>query len=656
MKEDILQDLDILAEFEKKDNEIQRLNAEICRLQGELNRMESSRSWRITALLRKTTTALRFNRYTGLILKGIRSLRQYGIRVTWAKVKNKIRYARMFGRLHKRPLYTKAELEAQRKEVFPRSIKISILVPLYNTPEKFLREMIQSVLDQTYANWELCLADGSDAQHENVGQICLEYARKDHRICYQKLEKNMGISGNTNACIEMATGDYIALFDHDDHLHPAALHDVMKEICEKNADFVYTDEATFESPGIKRIISVHHKPDYAIDNLRANNYICHLNVFKRELLEKTGGGFRSEYDGSQDHDLMLRLTAEAECIVHIPKVLYYWRSHPQSVAQDISAKTYAITAGKNAVRDSIKNYGYDAIVESSRAFPTIYRIKYNLKDTPKVSIIIPNKNNVAALRRCVESIFTKSTYQNYEIIIVDNASDDTKTLAYYNVLKKDSRIKVCHFDNAFNFSQMNNFAVKQATGQYYVFLNNDTEVITPEWIEELLMYVQREDVAAAGAKLYFPNDTIQHAGIILGLGQDRIAGHQFYRCGKWEIGYMGRLCYAQNMSAVTAACMMVKASVFHEIGEFDEGFAVAYNDVDLCMRIRQAGYLIVWTPYAELYHYESKSRGAEDTPEKQKRFQGEIERFQRRWAKELAAGDPYYNPNFTLDCEDFSIR
>lgn len=266
------------------------------------------------------------NKLMRFIRKGTKTIQNQGIDTALFKVQNKLRYGPQFRKASERILYSEAELAALRQEIFPADIRISILVPLYNTPEVFLREMIQSVIDQTYANWELCLADGSDPQHSNVGQLCMEYAQKDTRICYRKLEKNMGISGNTNACIEMSTGSYIALFDHDDLLHPAALHDVMKAICEKDADFVYTDEAVFESPDVTKITSIHFKPDFAIDNLRASNYICHLTVFRKELLEKAGGGFRSEYDGSQDHDLLLRLTAEAKCIVHIPKVLYYWRS------------------------------------------------------------------------------------------------------------------------------------------------------------------------------------------------------------------------------------------------------------------------------------------------------------------------------------------
>ncbi len=514
--------------------------------------------------------------------------------------------------------------------------------------------MIESVIAQTYCKWELCLADGSDAEHGYVQKICKKYSKDDSRIIYKKLEKNEGISGNTNRCIEMATGDYLALLDHDDLLHPSALYENMKVICEHNADFIYTDELTFSNQ-IDNVITMHFKPDFAIDNLRANNYICHFTTFKGELQKKVGL-FQNEYNGSQDHDFVLRLSEQAHTIIHIPKILYYWRSHPDSVALDINSKTYAIEAGKRAVRDHITRCGMNAIVESSIAFPTIYRIKYDLVKKPLVSIILLNKNHQKDLEKCVCSIFDKSTYTNYEINIIDNGSTENEIKIYYDRIKNNKRVRIINWENAFNYSEINNHAVKQANGEYIIFLNNDTSVITPEWIEEMLMYAQRSNVGAVGAKLYFDDNTIQHAGVVLGLGADRVAGHSHYRMPKENLGYMGRLYYAQNVSAVTGACMMMRKSVFEEVNGFDESFRVAFNDVDLCMRIRKAGYLIVFTPYAELYHYESKSRGLEDTPEKQKRFQGEVLRFKERWKKELEAGDPYYNPNLTLDREDFSVK
>lgn len=614
--------------------------------------------WKITKPFRVCLDALK--RICGkvaffrLLGKGLRCLHQNGWRYTWRKVKNKLTHRQEFTALANKPLFTDEELEHQRNTVFPRSIKFSIVVPLYNTPEKFLHEMIRSVIDQTYANWELCMADGSDAAHDSVEKICRQYMRKDPRIKYRRLEQNLGISGNTNACLEMAAGDYIGLFDHDDLLHPAALHEVMRAICEQGADFIYTDELTFSNK-IDNVITAHFKPDFAPDNLRANNYICHFTVFSAAIL-KTVGGFRGEYDGSQDHDFILRATEQAEKIVHIPKLLYYWRSHPNSVAADINSKTYAIDAGKRAVRDQIRRMGMDATVESSKAFPTIYRIKYELKETPKVSIIIPNKNHCEDLKRCIRSIKRLTTYSNYEIIIVDNQSNEEDLVEFYDQLRCDDRTNIVSFDKEFNYSEANNFGVRCATGEYYILLNNDTEVISPAWIEEMLMYAQRDDIGAVGAKLYFPDHTIQHAGVILGLGPHRTAGHAFSKVDGENLGYMGRLYYAQNVSAVTAACVMIPRRVWEAVNGLDTSFAVAFNDVDLCMRIRQMGYLIVWTPYAELYHYESKSRGSENTPEKKKRFESEVQRFRERWEKQLKEGDPYYNPNLTLERADFSIK
>ena len=550
---------------------------------------------------------------------------------------------------------SEAQKRIERETTFSKDIKISILVPLFNTPEKFLREMIDSVQYQTYGNWELCLADGSDDKHQDVGKIVAEYMEKDPRIKYQKIEKNLGISGNTNICFGMATGDYIGLFDHDDILHPSVLFESMKKICDEGADYVYCDEATFQSPDINDLIVLHFKPDYSKDNLRANNYICHFSVFAKELLQSTEL-FRSAYDGSQDHDMILRLTHNAKKICHIPKILYYWRSHPQSVAADINAKTYAIDAAKRAVHDHILDTeGIEVQVESTRAFPTIFEIKYPIKGEPKISIIIPNKDHVKDLRRCVDSVLNESTYKNYEIIIVENNSEEQSIFDYYKELEKNEKVRIVTYEGTFNYSKINNFAVQSATGEYLLFLNNDTEVITAEWMENMLMYAQREDVAAVGAKLYYGDNTIQHAGIVLGLGAHRAAGHTHYKAPHEHLGYMGRLCYAQDVSAVTAACLLVKKVLFDEVGGFDESFTVAFNDVDLCMKFRELGYLNIFTPFAEMYHYESKTRGLEEG-EKLRRFEREVAAFRAKWKAHLDAGDPYYNPNFTLDAADYSLK
>ena len=548
------------------------------------------------------------------------------------------------------------ERKRQEETVFPNMVKISILTPLWNTPENFLRDMIGSVQKQTYGNWELCLADGSDDAHAYVGEICRELAGKDERIRYRKLEKNEGIAGNTNQCLTMATGEYIGLFDHDDMLHPCVLFEYVKAINEKNADYVYCDEATFKNGDINQMITMHFKPDYAIDNLRANNYICHFSVFSRKLLDGTEL-FRTKFDGSQDHDMILRLTDKAEHVVHVPKLLYYWRLHAGSVASGIEAKPYAIESARGAVADHLRKHGFEHFtITSTRAFETIFKITYEIIGDPKISIIIPNKDHVEDLRRCVTSIIEKSTYDNYEIVIVENNSETKEIFSYYEELKNNPSIKIVTFKGAFNYSAVNNFGVGAATGDYVLLLNNDTQVITVNWLEELLMYAQREDVGAVGGKLYYADKTIQHAGVVIGLGAHRTAGHTHYRQKRENLGYMGRLCYAQDVSAVTGACLMVKKKLYEEAGGLDEGFAVSLNDVDFCLKLRQLGYLNVFTPFAELYHYESVSRGLDTDGEKAARYNEESARFREKWKVQLEAGDPYYNPNFTLDKSDFSLR
>lgn len=565
------------------------------------------------------------------------------------------------------------EAAKQRAYVFPRNIKISILMPLYNTPKRFLQEAIDSVLAQTYENWELCLADGSDAEHGYVEQICRAHEEKDRaylesrpelkkrvgaesRFRYKKLEKNGGISENTNRCLEMAAGEYIGLFDHDDILHPAVLYEYMKVICEQGADYIYCDESTFSGKSIDHMITLHFKPDFAIDNLRANNYICHFSVFDRKLLDGTEV-FRSRFDGSQDHDMILRLTSRAKCVVHVPKLMYYWRSHKDSVASDINAKSYAIEAAKGAVADHLEKQGFQNFeITSTKAFETIFRIKYEIEGNPKVSIVIPNKDHTDDLKRCISSILEKSSYDNFEIIIVENNSETDEVFRYYESLAADKRIRILTYEGDFNYSAINNLGVSKATGEYVLLLNNDTCVITLDWIEELLMYAQRPDVGAAGAKLYYEDKTIQHAGVVIGLGTHRTAGHTHYRVSSNNLGYMGRLCYTQNVTAVTGACLMVRKSLYEQLGGLDEDFKVSLNDVDFCLRLREAGYLNVFTPFAELYHFESISRGLDDRGEKAKRYDEESERFRNKWKKVLEAGDPYYNPNFSLDRSDFALK
>lgn len=630
-------------------------------LEGKLNRIKGSIFWRISKPLRSLVHWMRRTKerlgYYGSI-KGI--ARKLNAKMIERKARTQ----------HGTASFPDAEeAKRQRETKFDREVKFSILVPLYNTPEKFLRQAIESVVAQTYENWELCLADGSDAEHGNVEKICKEYMEKDRkylqqcnsslsdRIVYKKLSKNEGISGNTNACYSMATGNYIALFDHDDVLHPGVLYEYMKAICEKGADYIYCDETTFKgNKTIDDMITLHFKPDFAPDNLRANNYICHFSAFDRKLLEGTEL-FRSQFDGSQDHDMILRLTSRAKCVVHVPKLLYYWRSHAGSVASDINAKSYAIEAAKGAVAAHLTEQGFQNFeISSTKAFETIFRIKYEILGNPKVSIVIPNKDHLEDLKRCVTSIVEKSTYDNYEIVIVENNSVTEEIFEYYKKLEENPAIRVITYEGDFNYSKINNLGVSQTTGDYVLLLNNDTQVITLDWMEELLMYAQRKDVGAVGAKLYYEDNTIQHAGVVLGLGAHRTAGHSHYRVSYNNLGYMGRLCYAQDVMAVTGACLMMRKSLFEQLGGLDESFAVSLNDVDICIRAWKAGYVNVFTPFAELYHYESVSRGLDDQGEKAQRYNRESEAFRAKWKDLLEQGDPYYNPNFSLDRSDFALK
>ncbi len=634
------------AVLQRKLEEEQQKNAD---LETRLERIKGSKLWKMSKPLRDV---MHFMMRTKERLGYYGSLKGIARKLNAKMIEKKAR------RQHGTASFPNAqEAERQRNTVFDRDVTFSILVPLYNTPEKFLRQAIESVISQTYPKWQLCLADGSDEAHATVGKICQEYADKDDRITYQKLSENKGISGNTNACLAMARGNYIALFDHDDVLHPSVLYEYMKVICEKDADYIYCDEATFHgNKTIDDMITLHFKPDYAPDNLCANNYICHFSAFKRTLLEGTEL-FRSEFDGSQDHDMILRLTAKAKCVAHVPKLLYYWRSHAGSVASDISAKSYAIEAAKGAVAAHLREEGWENFeITSTKAFETIFRIKYEIKGNPRVSILIPNKDHLDDLKRCIASIVEKSSYDNYEIIVIENNSTTDEIFAYYEELKKNPDIRVVTYEGDFNYSAINNFGERYATGEYILLLNNDTQVITLDWIEELLMYAQREDVGAVGAKLYYEDKTIQHAGVVLGLGAHRTAGHTHYRVSSNNLGYMGRLCYAQDVMAVTGACLMMRKSLFEELGGLDEGFAVSLNDVDLCIRAWKSGHVNVFTPFAELYHFESVSRGLDDKGEKAKRYDRESAAFREKWKDLLEKGDPYYNPNFSLDRSDFALK
>ena len=567
-----------------------------------------------------------------------------------------------------------ADLKIQMKRKFDFEPKISVVVPMYNTKEKFFKELIKCMMDQTYSNWELCLADGSPKQNDNLKK----YYEQDKRIKYKYLDGNLGIAGNSNAAIGMATGDYIALLDHDDVLADYALYEIVYNLNKfPNAEFLYSDEDKIDENGNR--YDAYFKPDIAPDTLRCQNSICHFSVFKKELMEKLGG-FRENYDGAQDYDIFLRMLeiTDPKNISHVPKILYHWRVHNESTAKlNSNAKNYAFEAGKKAIEDHIKRVGLEGTV-SKGCIDGIYRIDYKVIGEPKVSIVIPNKDGKDILEVCINSIFEKSTYKNFEIVITENNSETNEIFDYYKTLLKNDKIKSVNYNtgkrietedecsleytnknrrevkSGFNYSAIINFGVKNTTGEYVVQLNNDTELITPNWLELMLGFCQRKDVGAVGVKLYYQDETIQHAGIIVGIGG--IAGNRFKSIPKSGHGYFAKESMIENLSAVTAACIMTPKSIYEEVGWMDEGLAVAFNDVDFCLKIREKGYLVVYNPFIEFWHYESKTRGQEDSPAKIKRFQGEMSRFEQRWPEILDSGDPYYNINLSLDTEVYHMK
>ncbi len=543
--------------------------------------------------------------------------------------------------------------KAEESTDFAEKITFSVLVPLYNTPEKFLRDMIDSVKNQTYKDWELCLADGSDAEHAYVGEICAKYAADDNRIRYQKLEKNEGISGNTNACYKMATGEYIGLFDHDDILHPSAFYEYRKAIEEKGADYVYCDEATFKGDNINDMITLHFKPDYALDTLRANNYICHFSLFKKELLAETEL-FRTAFDGSQDHDMILRLTSLAKNVVHVPRILYYWRAHAGSVASDINAKFYAVDAAKRAVDDHLNQFGiYNTIITSTRAFETIFRLQYEITTEGKVSYILPVPKGDKAYLDTLDSV-RKTDEEVEELLLVCESAEEAGTIE--EAQKDLPFVTVISAEGKHEIPALYNAGARAAKGEYLLFLKPGIKLISSDFAEELLMYAQREDVGAVGGKYLFSDKKIQHAGLILGLGDHGTVGHVHYKCEYTHIGYMGRLCYAQNMSAVSGNAMMVKAKDFAEAGCFDEGFARFYYDADLCLKLRAMKKLNVFTPFAEAYVEEVPYEVLNTDEEGSIYLQKENKAFLERWQTEIAKGDPYYNPNFSLKYLDYTLK
>ncbi|MFV0363871.1 MAG: glycosyltransferase family 2 protein [Suipraeoptans sp.] len=551
---------------------------------------------------------------------------------------------------------TKTDLESQKNTKFEYAPKISLVVPLFNTPVNYLADLIDSVQNQTYNNWELCFSDGT-GRETPLRALVKKYQESDERIkiCYS--DSPLQISENTNAAIEISTGEYIGFSDHDDCLKEDTFFKCIKSINNSpDIDMLYTDEDKMNMDGSK-YFEPHFKPDFNIDLLRTVNYICHFNMVKKELLDEVGG-LRSEYDGAQDYDFVLRCSEKAKHIYHIPEILYHWRAHEDSTAQDPKSKEYAFKAGIRAIEAHYERVGIRAKVIPQTEYENTlgwYRTINEINGEPLISIIIPNKDHTDDLNTCIRSIEKKSKYPNIEYIVVENNSTKKETFEYYEkIQKKNKRVKVVYWEREFNYSAINNYGASHAKGDYFLFMNNDIEIINDDCIEELLGYCQRPEVGIVGARLFYPDNTIQHAGVIVGFGG--VAGHSLVGWPRGMPAYFAKEISVQDVSAVTAACILVKREAFESVDGFEEKLAVAFNDIDFCLRIREKNYLIVYNPYAELYHYESKSRGSDEEGKKAVRFQREVEFMKKRWEKVLEAGDPYYNPNLSLVYADFRIK
>ncbi len=539
---------------------------------------------------------------------------------------------------------TPSDLKKQRKERFSYEPRISVLVPVYRPEKAQFDAMLASLKKQSYGNWELCLADGSP-EVKGLSERLDQLSKKDPRIRVRHLPENLGIAGNTNACLDLASGEWCALLDQDDLCEPDALFEFVRAMNEHpDSEIIYSDEDKIDNETGGHLMP-HFKPDFSPARLHSDNYICHLLMAKTGLMRKVGGE-RSGFDGAQDYDLVLRLTENTTGpIVHIPRILYNWRVSRTSTSADFGAKSYAIDAGRRALREAYAREGYEAEIRDS-SHPGRYVTVPKMKPEPLVSILIPNKDHREDLEKCVGSPLEKASYINYEILIIENNSTEEETFACYEALSaRDPRIRVLRYPDAFNYSKINNFGAKEAKGEYLLLLNNDTEVITENFIESLLFYAQMPDVGAVGAKLLYADDTIQHAGVTVGVDQRVI--HMYAGVPKKDPGYMGRLITSCDVSAVTGACLMTKKSLWDSLFGLDEAFTVAYNDVDFCLRLQEKGFRIVYDAYAELYHYESKSRGYEDTEEKQKRLQKEMDLLKERWPERMKR-DPYYNDNLSL--------
>lgn len=585
-------------------------------------------------------------------------IKRYGILKTIKKIMVKMLKLENRNKVSEQELYQKwilqnepneLELELQKKENFEKEPKISVVVPMYNPDENLFLELLNSLLLQTYSNWELCLADGSKQRNDTIFALC----SSNRKIKYRFLGENKGISGNTNEALKMAKGEFIAFLDHDDCLPRFALYEVVKTINENsNVDFIYSDEDKIDERGNR--FEPYFKPDFSPETLECNNYITHFVVLKKELVDKIGE-LDQRFDGAQDFDYLLRAAENTKEIAHISKILYHWRTTKNSTANVAESKLYAYEAGLKAVEEHLKRKCQKAKVENPGEVPGIYQIKFELKGTPKVSILIPNKDNHRTLKKCIESILTNSTYENYEILIIENNSEDSKTFEYYETLQESPKIKVfeCQ-EKEFNYSKLINFGVKNATGDFILQLNNDTQVLAKNWLELLIGYAQNKEIGAVGGRLYYPDKSIQHAGIAIGI--QGTAANLLVNLPFGRHGYYAREAATRNVTAVTGACLFARREIYEEVGFMDEKlFKVAFNDVDFCLKILEKGYRVVYNPYVELIHSESKTRGLEDTPEKKVRFEQEKKNFREKWKTVLSMPDPYYNRNFSREDCNFTI-
>ena len=593
-------------------------------------------------------------------------LQRNGLRETWISVRERLTETDRYFFVP----CSEAELVRQSDRKWEKPITFSIVVPLYRTPEAYLNRMITSVMQQSYPHWELILADATE--DHSVEEVLkqqgflkeqptdgeTEPVAADPRLHYVHLKENAGIAANTNQALPYAKGEYIGLLDHDDVLTPDALYEMADAIIKAydrgvKVAFAYSDEDKCDGEET-RYYDPNHKENFNYDLILSNNYICHFLVVRRSVVQ-TVGGFRREFDGAQDYDFIFRCVEQAREVVHVPEILYHWRTHKSSTADNPASKMYAFEAGARAIMAHYERMGIAAEKVEKGVDYGIYHTTFKIKGEPLVSIIIPNKDHSRDLDVCVRSILEKSTYRNLEFIIVENNSTEPETFAYYEEMEeKHPAFHVVTWKEGFNYSAINNFGASFAKGEYLLLLNNDTELLEPDSIREMLGFCQREDVGIAGARLLYADDTIQHAGVVIGFGG--IAGHTFIGLHKAENSYFHRAMCAQDYSAVTAACLMTKKSVFEAVGGLSTELAVAFNDIDYCMKVRALGKLVVYAPYATLYHYESKSRGLEDTPEKVARFNREVAIFIKKWPDIIKNGDPYYNPNLTLRKSNFALR